>query len=161
MRRIHFPVLLANIPDARARAFVVLFTCDALARSILISVLPLQAYAILGVAQLVSVLYFMAALVGLGTNLIVPLILQRLPRRWLLTVGAVAQVISIALLASGTLPGVVVGLALQALAMAMLDVVINLYMLEHIPGATSTCSSLVACCSRAVRLRLDPGWAST
>ena len=32
MRRIHSPVLLGNLEDARARAFVVLFTCDAFAR---------------------------------------------------------------------------------------------------------------------------------
>ena len=44
MRRIHSPDLLANVEDAKARAFVVLFTCDAFARSILISLVPLQAY---------------------------------------------------------------------------------------------------------------------
>ena len=104
MRRIHFPVLLANVPDARARAFVVLFTCDAIARSILISVLPLQAYAILGAAQLVSVVYFAVAFVGLATNLTVPFILQRLRRRWVLSAGAVTQLTSVYLLALG-MPG--------------------------------------------------------
>ena len=62
MRRIHSPVLLGNIEDARARAFVILFTCDAFARAILISLVPLQAYELLGAAQLVSVLYFAATL---------------------------------------------------------------------------------------------------
>ena len=56
MRRIHSPVLLANVEDTRARAFVVLFTCDALARAILISLVPLEAYDLLGAAQLVSVI---------------------------------------------------------------------------------------------------------
>jgi hypothetical protein len=42
LRQIHSPVLLANVADAPASAFVVLFTCDAIARALLISLLPLQ-----------------------------------------------------------------------------------------------------------------------
>ena len=82
MRRIHSPVLLGNVEDARARAFVILFTCDAFARAILISLVPLQAYALLGAAQLVSVVYFLVAFVGLGASLTVPVVLHRVRRRW-------------------------------------------------------------------------------
>ncbi len=55
MRRIHSPVLLANVEDRKARAFVVLFTCDAFSRATLISLVPLEAYERLGAAQRVSV----------------------------------------------------------------------------------------------------------
>ena len=72
MRRIHSPVLLANVEDAKARAFVVLFTFDAFARSILISLVPLQAYDLLGAAQRVSVVYFLVGILGLAANLTVP-----------------------------------------------------------------------------------------
>ncbi|MEZ5857159.1 MAG: MFS transporter [Hyphomicrobiaceae bacterium] len=133
MRRIYSPVLLANLPEARARAFVVLFTFDAIARSILISVLPLKAYGLLGAAQLVSIAYFAAAFLGLGTNLSVPLLLRTLPRRWVLTIGAGIQVASVALLSLESAWTFVLGLAMQGMAMAMLDVAINLYMLDHIP----------------------------
>ena len=133
MRRIHSPVLLGNVEDARARAFVVLFACDAFARSILISLVPLQAYALLGAAQLVSVVYFLVAFVGLGASLTVPVILHRVRRRWVLTIAAGAQTSSVLLLALGTKASLVAGLALQMLAMAMLDIVINLYLLDHIP----------------------------
>ena len=133
MRRIHSPVLLGNVEDARARAFVILFTCDAFARAILISLVPLQAYALLGAAQLVSVVYFLVAFVGLGASLTVPVVLHRLRRRWVLTIGAITQVASVVLLALGTTASLVAGLALQMLAMAVLDVVINLYLLDHIP----------------------------
>ena len=68
MRRIHSPVLLANVEDAKARAFVVLFTCDAFARSILISLVPLEAYDLLGAAQLVSVIYFLVGILGLAAT---------------------------------------------------------------------------------------------
>src|SRR6516225_9362723 len=94
MRRIHSPVLLANIEDARARAFVVLFTCDAFARAVLISLVPLQAYDLLGAARLVSVIYFLIGVVGFAANLAVPLVLHRTKRRWVLTLGAGAQMAS-------------------------------------------------------------------
>jgi MFS family permease len=133
LRQIHSPVLLANVADAPASAFVVLFTCDAIARALLISLLPLQVYAQLGDAQLVSMVYFSVALLGLGATLTVPVILHRISRRWILTAGAVAQMSSAALFALGGGRWLVAGLALQALAVAMLDVVINLYLLDHVP----------------------------
>jgi MFS transporter, ACDE family, multidrug resistance protein len=133
MRRIHSPVLLANVEDVRARAFVVLFTCDAIARSILITLVPLQAYALLGAAQLVSMVYFLVAILGLAASLTVPVILHHVRRRWVLTIGAGAQVLSALLLALDMKTSLIAGLALQVLAAAILDVVINLYLLDHIP----------------------------
>ena len=101
--------------------------------AILISLVPLQAYELLGAAQLVSVVYFLVAFVGLGASLTVPVILHRVRRRWVLTIGAAIQIASVCLLALGTKASLVAGLALQMLAMAMLDIVINLYLLDHIP----------------------------
>jgi len=133
MRRIHSPVLLANVEDTRARAFVVLFTCDALARAILISLVPLEAYDLLGAAQLVSVIYFLVGVLGFAANLAVPLALHRMKRRWVLTLGAGAQMASALLFALGTTASLIAGLVLQVLAMAVLDIVVNLYLLDHIP----------------------------
>jgi MFS transporter, ACDE family, multidrug resistance protein len=133
MRQIHSPVLLANVEDARARPFVVLFTCDAIARSILITLVPLMAYALLGAAQLVSLVYFLVALVGLAASLTVPVILHHIRRRWVLTIGAGAQLVSALLLALETKASLIAGLCLQVVAAAILDVVINLYLLDHIP----------------------------
>ena len=91
MRRTHSPVLLGNVEDAKARAFVLLFTCNAFARSILITLVPLQAYALLGAAQVVSVVYFLVAFAGLAVSLTVPIILHWVRRRWVLTIGASFQ----------------------------------------------------------------------
>jgi MFS family permease len=133
MRRIHFPVMLANVPDARARAFVVLFTCDALTRSILITLVPLQAYHVFGAAQTASVVYFFAAAGGLGASLCVPGLLAWIPRRFTMTIGAACQLASVTLLMVGTPEAMFGGLILQAIATAMLEVVINLYMMDHVP----------------------------
>ena len=55
-----------------AAAFLVMFTLDATARALLITVLPLQAYALLMDAQLVRFLYFGASGLGLCASLSVP-----------------------------------------------------------------------------------------
>lgn len=47
-------------------------------RAVLISVLALEAHALLGDAQAVSVLYFGAAAVGVATTISVPVLLHRL-----------------------------------------------------------------------------------
>ena len=60
----HSPALLASVDDAKARAFVVLFTCDAFARAVLISLVPLEVYEQLGAAQRVSVAYFLIGILG-------------------------------------------------------------------------------------------------
>jgi MFS family permease len=133
MRRIHSPVLLGNLEDARARAFVVLFTCDAFARSILISLVPLQAYELLGAAQLVSVVYFPGCLRRPGCQPDGALILHLVRRRWVLTIGAAIQIASVMPAGAGDEGLARCRLALQMLAMAMLDIVINLYLLDHIP----------------------------
>jgi MFS family permease len=133
LRRIHSPVLLANVADARARVFIALFTCDAIARSLVISLLPLLIYAQLGDAQLVSAAYFLVALLGLAATLTVPVVLRRVRRRWILTAGASFQIVSAALFAVGTGHTLLLGLAFQVVSIAMLDVVINLYLLDHVP----------------------------
>ena len=133
VRRFHSPVAVSSIDETRARGFIVLFTCDSISRSILISLLPLQAYALLGAAQAVSVVYFMVAVLGLAASLTVPAVLHRVRRRWVLTAGAAMQIASVALLAYGAKPAFIAGLLLQAFASAALDVVINLYLLDHIP----------------------------
>jgi MFS family permease len=133
MRRIHSPVLLRNIEATKARTFVVLFTCDAFSRSILITLVPLQAYALFGAARVVSVVYAMVAFIGLAASLTVPVALHWVRRRWVLTIGAGLQMLSALLFAFGTTTSLLAGLCSQALAMAMLDVVINLYLLDHVP----------------------------
>lgn len=133
LRRFHPPVALSSLEHPRARDFIVLFVCDALARSILISLVPLQAYELLGAVQTVSVVYFIVAILGLAASLTVPVVLHYVRRRWVLTVGAALQIAGALLLASNTRGTLVAGLLLQALASAATDVVINLYLLDHVP----------------------------
>ena len=75
------PLKLATFARPEAPAFLVLFTLDTLARAMLVTVVPLQAYDLLADAQKVSVLYFMAGTIGLCGSLGVPYLVARLHRR--------------------------------------------------------------------------------
>ncbi len=133
MRRIYFPVLLKNLGQDQAGTFVTLFTFEAAARALMITIVPLEAYRLLGSAFLVSVIYFATSGLGLAVSIFLPTIIHRITRRWALTLGAVCYLLSAGLYMVGQPATLVAGLALQVIGVAMLEIVINLYVLDHVP----------------------------
>ncbi|MEM8685871.1 MAG: MFS transporter [Pseudomonadota bacterium] len=133
MRRIYLPVLLENVDRSQAGGFVVLFTLESTCRALLMTIVPLQAYTLLQSAQMVSVIYLAVSLTGLVASLGLPIVMHLIPRRYMMTLGALTYMAAATFLATGTLPGLITGLALQISATAMLEVTINLYLLDHIP----------------------------
>ncbi len=133
MRRIYLPVLLDNVDRSHAGGFVILFTLESTCRALLMTVVPLQAYVLLKDAQLVSFTYVGVSAAGLFVSLALPVVMHSIPRRWMMTVGALVYMTSATLLATGTLPGLIAGLACQITATAMLEVTINLYLMDHVP----------------------------
>ena len=120
-------------PSPAPWAFICLFAFDALSRSVLLTLIPLKAYALLQDAKLVSVVYFTTAITGLLTILTIPQVMQRIPRRRVVFVGTLLHLTAIVLLSRHATPTLVIGLILQALATASLDVALNLYLLDNIP----------------------------
>ena len=51
MRRIHYPILLRNVEEAKAATFVKIFTLEAICRALLATIVPLLAYKYLQDAQ--------------------------------------------------------------------------------------------------------------
>ncbi len=133
MRRIYLPVLLENVERSQAGGFVILFTLESSCRALLMTIVPLQAYALLQDAQQVSFIYLAVSLTGLMASLGLPIVMHLIPRRYMMTMGALTYMASASFLGTGTLPGLVTGLALQITATAILEVTINLYLLDHIP----------------------------
>jgi MFS family permease len=129
----HLPVWLATANLPRAKTFATLFMLSVLARTTLITVIPLDAHALLGDAQKVSVLYFGVSVMGLCGSLAIPWLVRRIRRRWVFTLGAVETVLAAMLLATQTLPGLIAGMVLQVFAIASLEITLNLYVLDHIP----------------------------
>jgi len=121
-----------------AAAFLVMFTLDATARALLITVLPLQAYALLKDAQLVSVLYFGASGLGLCASLSVPWLVQIVGRQGAVIVGSLCLAIAAALFSLQELWALPAGLVLQMFGGAAITICLNLYVLEIVPTSTFT-----------------------
>lgn len=132
------PAKLAAFARPEAPAFLALFTLDTLARAMLVTVVPLQVYAILADAQKVSVLYFAAGSAGLLGSLSVPYLVIRLHRRGTLTLGTVCWLISAYLLSRESIWSLAPGLALQMVSGASVTICLNLYMLDNVPRSALT-----------------------
>lgn len=133
IRNFHLPISLTASGSPRQGTFAVLFSLIVLPRSLLVTVIPLQAHALLGDAQKVSVLYFAVSLAGVCGSLAIPWLVHRLRRRWVFSLGAVSMILAAALLGSSMLAGLVVGMVAQVFAIASLEITLNLYVMDHIP----------------------------
>jgi MFS transporter, ACDE family, multidrug resistance protein len=126
------PVWHALLGGRETLLFAVLFLLVAIPQTILLTVVPLQAHALLGDAGLVSVLYFAIGAFGLAARLSIPLLTHLLRRRWVFTLGAIGLVVGAALYASRSVPALVLGLGCTVFAYACLEITLNLYVLDHI-----------------------------
>lgn len=117
----------------RSTVFAGLFFLSAVAQTILLAVLPLEALRLLSNVQLVSILYLAAGLVGFLGRLAVPSLTQIIRRPWVFTLGAAATVVSLPLLASESAEGFAIELALNVLAITSLEVILTLCVLDQIP----------------------------
>lgn len=132
------PRFLQSLTRPGAAAFLAMFTLDTMARALLITVVPLQAYALLDDAQLVSVLYFGAGLFGLSASLSVPWLVQKISRRGALICGSLCLAAAVTLFGLERLWALPLGLALQMFGGAAITVCLNLYVLDNVPGAALT-----------------------
>ena len=112
-------------------SFAVLYGVETFSRSLLITVLPLQALRLLGDAQQVSVLFFVAALGGLSSALVVPLVSRHLKRGLMLIAAMAVLAAACALLATQTVIGTGAGIVLRMFSAAAVDVVLSLYVMSQ------------------------------
>lgn len=113
-------------------AFLALFFLETVGRALLIAVIPLQALAILGDAQKVSLLYFGASIAGLLFSFAIPGLIRRFRRRGVVVLGAGANLVAVAVLATETTAGLAVGLWLHIVGTACLEIPLNLYILDYV-----------------------------
>ena len=126
------PIWLQRISTPGADAMAVLFTFESFSRALLISLVPLEAYRILGDAGAVSLLFFLGSAAGLGANFAVPWLVRQVGRRWVYTVGAVLLFAAPIVLAGGSLPTQAFGMVLRALGVVSLGICLNLYIMDHV-----------------------------
>jgi MFS family permease len=133
LRNIHLPVWLGTPGLPRPATFVALFTLAVLPRTLLITVLPLEALGFLGNAQKVSVLYLVVSLCGLVGSLSIPWLVHRLHRRWVFSLGALSMASAALLFTFQAFPAFAAGMVLHVFAVASLEISLNLYLMDHVP----------------------------
>ena len=126
------PIWLPAATQPGAWAFAILYAIESLSRASLTSIVPIQAYELLQDAQKVSILYFVVGVAGTTATLCLPLLIQRFPRRWVYTAGALMIVATCAAFASGTIPGQALGLFLRIVGASTLAITLNLYIMDFI-----------------------------
>jgi len=116
-----------------AFAFALLFAVESVSRATIVSVVPIQAYELLQSGQRVSLFYFVVGSVGMCATLCAPILFQRLPRRFVYTLGALFLTAAMACFATHTLAGQAGGMFLRILGSSTLSIALNLYIMEYIP----------------------------
>ena len=132
MRDIHMPVWLGASSVSRAVVFSTLFFMEAFARTVLLAVIPLQALRLMGDAQQVSTVYFVAGLIGVLASLTIPWLVRRIRRRTVLSFGILSMIFSAVMFGMQEPAALVVGLAFQAFATTSIAITLNLYVMDHI-----------------------------
>jgi MFS transporter, ACDE family, multidrug resistance protein len=120
-------------PSRRTPAFLGLFILPSVAQSILLTVVPLEALRLLATARAVTLLYVAAGLAAVVARLSIPLLVQLIRRRFVLSLGALLLMVGSLLLANGGVFGFACGLALNSFAFACVEITSSLYLLDYIP----------------------------
>ena len=121
-----------QVPKASALTFGALFAGESLLRSMNVSVIPLQAYDLLGSSQKVSMVSTAVSFAVLLTTLLLPYIFRNARRRWIYSFGIAVMVASACFFASYTVAGQVVGLYLRNAGAAVLSITLSLYIMDNI-----------------------------
>lgn len=110
-----------------------LFALDSLARSTLVTIVPLQAYNLLGDKHSVVTLYFLVSVAGLTGSMLVPWMVRHIRHHGTLILGSCCMTVSALLLSQHSLPFFVAGLALQLFGAATVVICLNVYVLKVVP----------------------------
>jgi len=125
---------------AGAKTLAAIFAGESLLRSMNVTVIPLQAYELLGNSQRVSIVATTVSCAVLLTTLLLPVMLRGVKRRWVYTLGIGLVMTGALLFASHTIGGQVGGAYLRGLGAAVMSVTLSLYIMDHIPRTDLTWS---------------------
>lgn len=113
-----------------------IYALTVLARTMVITLIPVVAYAMLETAQRVSELYFVASLFGIAASVALPWLLSRLGRPMVLIGAAASGVGSAVALGTASGFGLAIGLVLHVLMVLTFENVMSLYVLQYVPRRT-------------------------
>lgn len=126
---------LSHSPTPSVNAFAFLASLEAGVRGILLSVMPLAIYREVGDAAIVSKYYFLVGFVALVAGSLVPWGTRFIPRRWMMTLGAMLYLVGTAFALFGGSAGLLLALTSNAVATITLWVCLNAYLLDYFARA--------------------------
>lgn len=126
------PTWLKSVTTPGAMVFAILFTLESLARATLWTIVPLQAYALLASERDVTLLNLGVSIFGTVAGLTVPLLIRRLRRRWVYSLGVATTMAAAILIATGTIGGQVGGMLARAFGGAATSISLMLYVMDYI-----------------------------
>jgi MFS family permease len=115
-----------------AGVFALLYSLESFSRGLVSSVFPITAYELLKDEQKVSVLYTWVSLTGLCASLMIPLLIAKLSRRWVYTLGAASLLASALALSTFTLPGQAAAMLFRVFGSSCLSIVLSLYIMDNV-----------------------------
>lgn len=126
------PPTIGSLPARKALMLLGLFFAPATVQAILLTVVPLEALHLLGSARAVTLVYLVAGLAAVAGRCCIPMLVHRFQRRLVFTLGTVLLATGALLQATGSLPGLGMGLALSIFAFACIEITSTLYMMENV-----------------------------
>jgi MFS family permease len=133
-----------------------LFFVQTMSRGILLSVLPLQAFAILGDAQLTSALYFAISIGGILGSLVMPLVIRKIGNYRSFLLSSAAMLVSSVLLSFEQISYFSIGLFSHTFAIASVEVSLTLYVLAQVPRRDLTRFEPLRIVSLVLALTIGP-----
>ncbi len=121
---------LAALSTPGPLVLALLYSLEALARSLMATVIPLQAYALLKDPAGVSALFAAVGLCGMAASFAIPALIRWTRRRHVYRIGGAALILAAALIASSTVMGQAAGMLARVFGVACLNVTFNLYLTD-------------------------------
>ena len=107
-----------------------LYSLEALARSLMATAIPLQAYELLADPARVSALFAAVGVAGLSLSFAIPALIRWSARRHVYRLGGAALILAAALIATSTVTGQASGMLARIFGVACLNVTFNLYLTD-------------------------------
>ncbi|MCI0430163.1 MAG: MFS transporter [Rhodospirillales bacterium] len=121
---------LAALTTPGPLVLALLYSMEALARSLMATVIPLQAYALLADPAEVSALFAAVGLCGMAASFAIPALIRLTRRRHVYRLGGAALILAALLIASATVLGQAAGMLARVFGVACLNVTFNLYLTD-------------------------------
>ncbi len=138
--------MLEDVPSTRkagALTIGVLFAGESLLRALNVSVVPIQAYELLGNSQRVSIVATAVSFMVLMMTLSLPFLLRGMRRRWVYTLGIALVMTAALVFAANLVVGQVVATLLRNAGAAILNITLSLYIMDNISKTELTKSEPV------------------